>query len=79
MSAARGFDFAGEFFRRCGGDDVDQRELLDRLAVERAVADEARRELAPDHAGGAGDRECAWIPTDAERSSLKRPFARAED
>ncbi len=43
---------AGGFFRRRH---VDQRELVDRPAVERAVVREPLRELAADHAAGAGD------------------------
>ena len=34
---------------------VDQGELVDRLAVQPAVRHETLGELAPDHAGGAGD------------------------
>ena len=50
-----GLDFAGEFVGLLRGDDIDQRELVDGSAVERAVSDEPRYELAPDHARGAGD------------------------
>ena len=36
-------------------DDVDQRQLFDRLAVQRAVDDQPLDQLAADHAGRAGD------------------------
>jgi len=41
--------------RRGRSDHVEKGELVDRLAVESARADEPLRELAADHAGGAGD------------------------
>src|ERR1700692_851159 len=58
-----GYDAAGkslQFLRRA---DVDQRELVDRLAVERAGSDQARHKLAPDHSGGAGDENVHLYPS----------------
>ena len=49
-----GLHFAGKFFGPLRSDDVDQRQLLDRPAVKRAIGDEARDELAPDHPRSAG-------------------------
>jgi hypothetical protein len=43
-------------------DNVGQCEPLDRPAVEPAVADQARRELAPDHSGGARDQNVHGTP-----------------
>ena len=40
-----------------GAHDVEQGQLVDRLAIERAVAGEPPGELAADHAGGAGDED----------------------
>jgi hypothetical protein len=52
-----GVDFSAEAggLRRCHH--VDQREPVDRLAVQTAVGDEALGQLAPDHAGRAGDED----------------------
>src|SRR6476661_8298469 len=48
-------DLAGKCRGMIWRDDIDQRELVYRLAVEPSVADEPCRQLAPDHAGRAGD------------------------
>ena len=63
-------DTAGETLRLLRHADVDQRELVDRLAVERARSDQARHELAPDHSGGAGDQNVHGSP--GRQLSLKR-------
>ncbi len=52
----RRLDLAVEPGRLLRRDDIDQGEPLDRLAVERAIADQTRSELAPDHSGGAGNQ-----------------------
>src|SRR5258708_15757951 len=57
-----GRDAAGKALRLLRSTDVDQRELVDRLAVERAGGNEARHELAPDHSGGAGDENVHGLP-----------------
>ena len=46
---------AGKSLRLLRRADIDQRELIDRLAVKRTGSNQARHELAPDHSGGAGD------------------------
>jgi len=51
-----GLDFAGEFLRLWRRADVDEREPLDQLAVERAVLDETRGQLAAVHPRRAGDQ-----------------------
>ena len=43
-------------------DDVHQRQLLDRLAVQRAVDDQPLDQLAADHAGRAGDENVHSLP-----------------
>ena len=57
-----GLDAAGKSLRLLRRADIDQRELVDRLAVERAGSDQARHELAPDHSGGAGDENVHGLP-----------------
>ena len=57
-----GLDAAGKTLRLLRRADVDQRELVDRLAVERAGSDQPRHELAPDHSGGAGDENVHGLP-----------------
>ena len=54
-SAVRIFTWSGEARGPRRRDDVDQRQLVDRLAVQRAVDDQPLGELAADHAGRAGD------------------------
>ena len=51
-----GADDSRKFCRLLRSADVDERELLDRPAVELAGLNEARRQLAPDHPRGAGDQ-----------------------
>ena len=50
-------------------DDIHQRELFDRLAVQRAVDDQPLDQLAADHAGRAGDENvhCPRVIPGAER------------
>ena len=43
-------------------DDVHQRQLFDRLAVQRAVDDQPLDQLAADHAGRAGDENVHSFP-----------------
>src|SRR5204863_7680270 len=58
-----GIDLAGKSRRMVRRGYIDQRELVDRLTVEPNVGDEPRCELAPDHAGRAGDENVhALIP-----------------
>ena len=57
-----GRDAAGKSLRFLRRADVDQRELFDRLAVERAGSNQTRHELAPDHSGGAGDENVHGLP-----------------
>ncbi len=52
-----GVDFSAEACGLRRRHDVDQREPVDRLAVQAAVGDEALGQLAPDHAGRAGDED----------------------
>src|SRR5580704_14829552 len=57
-----GRDAAGKTLRLLRRADIDQRELIDRLAVEPAGSDHARHELAADHSGGAGDENVHSLP-----------------
>ena len=50
-------DRRGEILRAWRNADVEQSEAVDRSAVERAISDQARRQLAPDHSRGAGDKD----------------------
>ena len=52
-----GVDLAGEACRLRGRHDVDQRELVDRLAIQAAIGNQTLGQLAPDHAGRAGDED----------------------
>ena len=55
MSKASSVTGKGAPSRRLRRDDVDEMRLVDGLAREATVADEARRELAADHARRADD------------------------
>ena len=48
---------AGKARRLTRRHDVEKRELVDRLAVERFVGDQPLGQLAADHAGRAGDED----------------------
>src|SRR5579884_1700587 len=57
---------------------VNQCELSDRLAVERAVFHQSRREFAPNHSRGAGDQHMhgllssiAWLRGSSNRSMVR--------
>src|SRR5690349_2466760 len=63
-------NLAGEARRSIRRNNVDQREPVDRLAIEAALGDEPIRELAPDHAGRPGDENVH------KRPSPEFPFAR---
>ena len=63
-------DTAGETLRLLRRAYVDQREFVDRIAVERAGSDQARHELAPDHSGGASDQNVHGLP--GRQLSLQR-------
>src|SRR3954471_4391111 len=54
-------DLAGKSRRMVRRHHIDQRELVDGLAVKASVADEAPGELASDHAGRAGDENVHWL------------------
>src|SRR5690349_2514240 len=55
---------------------VVQRELVDRDAVERAVGDEARGELAPDHARRAGDEDMHAVSPSRLRGYYRKSAGR---
>jgi len=57
-----GLDVIGEAGRPRRRDHVDQGELLDRFAAERAVGHQPFGQLAADHAGGAGDENVHAFP-----------------
>ena len=65
----------GEAGRPGRGDDVHQRELFDRLAVQRAVDDQPLDQLAADHAGRAGDENVHSFPQTFPSSFRGRPKA----
>ena len=73
MSAAIGLDRRGEILRAWRNADVEQSEAVDRPAVERAVSDQARRQLAPDHSRSAGDKD---VHCDNRRYSAMPPSTR---
>ena len=54
---AHGFDVSGKTFRPLRCAHVEQREPLERPIIERLRGDQTRRQLAPDHPGGAGDKD----------------------
>ena len=54
-SPARVFTWSEKPAGRVARDDIHQRQLFDRLAVQRAVDDQPLDQLAADHAGRAGD------------------------
>src|SRR3954470_7669736 len=80
-----GVDLAGETRRRVRLNDVDQSQLVDRLAVQSAVADKPLGQLASDHAGRASDENvhallpnssplschCAGLPRNAKLEKIE--------
>src|ERR1051325_1709031 len=73
-----GIDLAGEAGWRLRRHDIDQRELVDRLAVEPARDGEPLGELAPDHAGRAGDENVHWCSSPELSSGRRLHRARSE-
>jgi len=53
-------DLTGKARRLFRHDDIGQRELVDRLAVQPAVSDQTGDQLASDHAGRAGHHNMHW-------------------
>src|SRR3954454_4344041 len=85
-----GVDLAEKTRGRLRRHDVNQRELVDRLAVEPALVNDPRRQLAPDHARRAGNENvhCAPLPNlscpgrglhRAQREEKKRQFTREKN
>src|SRR3954452_14175003 len=66
-----GVDLAEKTRGRLRRHDVNQRELVDRLAVEPALVNDPRGQLAPDHARRAGNENVHW-------RSLSRVFLHGE-
>src|SRR3954470_16569527 len=58
-----GVDLAEKTRGRLRRHDVDQRELVDRLAVEPALVNDPRGQLAADHARRAGNENVHCVPT----------------